>query len=474
MKNVVDLVEKYRRSSKIFKASIWFVGASIFNNCVSIITQPIINRILSVEEIGLYNVFNTWHSLFLILATLNLFAGVLEVLLTEEFENSNNIIASLSSLTLITSCIFFSCILIFYPILKQLVSISQKYIVLMCVYIMSEAIIQFWCSEKRFCYSYKAYSVILIGLFVTKSFLSILFSIIIAEDRVFGRILGLVIPSLTIAIFLYWNIRRNSSLKKISQYWRRAVLFNLPLIPHYLTSILMSSADRIMIQQLSTMKNVGLYSVVYTYSSIVLIAFNSINSAYTPFALKAIKKGKINDLKIKTNYVVWICTIAAFCMMILAPEGLIILGGNEYLKAADIAPIILLGIFFSSFYYIFSNVEFVYKKNKIIFPVTLVGAVINIGLNYLLIPRWGYQAAAYTTLISYIFIFFSHWIISYRIVKKQLYDYKCIILVISFLSVIAIFAEVLFSISLIIRLLIIVLLMLGCLYIIKKGNIFSK
>lgn len=469
-KNLISsFIKKYRNSSNVFKASVWFIGASVFNNCVSIITQPIINRILSVEEIGLYNVFITWHSIFLVLSTLNLFAGVLEMFLTEEIDKSRSIISSLSTLSILFACLFFALLLITYPLVEDLIIIPRRYLVVMGIYIVSEAVIQFWCSEKRFRYQYKVYSGVLIGLFMAKAFSSIILSVIFVDDRVMGRILGLMIPSFITSIFLFYNIGiKKPQSRNSTEYWKRAVLFNLPLIPHYLTTIMMSSADRIMIQQLDTIESVGLYSIVYSYSSIALIVFNSINSAYTPFALKAIKDEKYIELRNKTNYIIVICTIAVACMIIMAPEGLLILGGVQYLPTLGIVSVLLIGIFFSSFYYIFSNVEFVYKKNKIIFPITLMGAFINIGLNYYFIPIIGYEAAAYTTLASYLFIFIAHGIVSFRIVKKIIFDYKVIVISVVLLTVISVFSIILFKISVFVRILLVILLLVMLFCIFKK------
>ena len=115
----------------------------------------------------------------------------------------------------------------------------------------------------------------------------------------------------------------------------------------------------------------------------------------------------------------------------MAPEGVYLLGGEEYLQALPIVPILICGTFFSSFYFIYANIEFLKKKTQFVFPITLVGTLLNIGLNWLLIPKMGYEAAAYTTLIGYAFIAVCHYIVSRIIAKEKVFDIKivCILLV---------------------------------------------
>lgn len=467
------LITKYRTADIVFKASIWFICVTIVNNSISLLTQPIINRILTVEEVGVYSVYNTWHSIFAIVATFNLYCGVLEVLITKEKEKSNRIVASLCTLSLIISIAFFGICCIFIKPLSNWLLLKPIYILAMGATVIAEAIIQFWCVEKRFLYLYKHYSILMIVLFVVKSILTVVLAYALKADHVLGRILGLCLPSVLVAIVLLALIFKKADWKKITSYWKKAVVFNFPLIPHYLSSILLASSDKIMIQRLAGNAEAGLYAVAYTFAGLALIVFTAINNAYTPFSMTAIREKKYKTLSEKTNMIVLFSVFFSLGLTLLAPEGLYILGGKEYLKSLDIVPILILGIFFSSFYFIFSNVEFVYECNKFIFPITLLGAGLNILLNWLFIPRWGYQVAAYTTLISYIIIAICHYIASIKISKEKIYEMKEIILYLIILLSISLLSLWLYRINQFIRytccLLVIALFVLICMMKRKKN-----
>ena len=442
---MTSLIKKYRQSDVMFRASIWFICVTILNNGVSVITQPFLNRILSVEQIGTYGVYATWLSVFRVVATLYLFGGVLETQLTNNKEDSKQVIGSFTVLSILCSLCLFGLLLIFSEPVSTFLELKPIYIFIMGLCVIAEAIIQFWSVPKRFAYSYRQYSVVTILVFLSKAILSIIFSYLFEGDRVLGRLVGICIPDVVISVMLLIGILKNTVLSRITQYWAYGVRFNLPLIPHYLSNIVLSSSDRVMIQKMTNDTDVGLYSVAYSVANLCLIVFTAMNNAYSPYAMNAIREKNYDGLNKKTNYVVSISVLFASLMMLFSPEGLWILGGEKYLPALPIMPVLVVGIFISSFYFIFSNVEFVYEKNKYIFPITLVGGLLNIVLNYLLIPVFGYTAAAYTTVIGYVVIAVLHYFVSFVTVGGNIYNMPKILLNVLFLVFNSIFSAILYD-----------------------------
>lgn len=427
MKIIKKIKNKYTHMNLVAKASVWFIFVTIIDKSISILTQPFINRLLSKEEVGIYGVFQSYYSIFTILATFYLFCGILEVYLTKNKENQNEIVASLMSLSLTISIIVFSIVLIFIRKISLLTGLKASYIIVMIFMIISETIIQFWIVPKRFSYSYKLFSMVTISLFFVKTCLSLFFAYFWVEDRLLGRLFGLTLPSTILAIIFGISIFYKSKFKNIFFLWKKALLFNIPLLPHYLSNILLSSSDRIMIEKLTGASSVGIYTVAYSLASLSLIVFSAINNAYNPFAMKALKEKNYNSLQKITIIILFVSILFSLILIYLAPEGLWILGGNDYLEGIKIIPVLVIGIFFSSFYYVFSNVEFMYEKTKLIFPITTLGTLVNIGLNFWLIPKLGYVAAAYTTLIGYVIIAVCHYLYSRFLIKEDIFNLKKII-----------------------------------------------
>ena len=68
MKKIGDFVRSYKNASVVFKASIWFMAVTIIDKGISVLTQPVINRLLTVDEVGICGVYTSWYSIFSIFA----------------------------------------------------------------------------------------------------------------------------------------------------------------------------------------------------------------------------------------------------------------------------------------------------------------------------------------------------------------------------------------------------------------------
>ena len=108
----------------------------------------------------------------------------------------------------------------------------------------------------------------------------------------------------------------------------------------------------------------------------------------------------------------------AFVFLLLFAEEIgLVLGPNEYAEAMSVVPAVVLGYVFYSFFSIYNrNFDFS-KKTYISTSVMVLSVMFNIVANYLLIPKFGYMAAAYTTLGSYFLLFLLSWFASNYILK---------------------------------------------------------
>ena len=151
-------------------------------------------------------------------------------------------------------------------------------------------------------------------------------------------------------------------------------------------------------------------------------------------------------------HIVWIFCIGIFTV---APELIKLFINAGYAEASVIVPPICLGIFFQMMYTFFYDIEYYHKKNKQIALFSVITAVINIVLNYVAIHIWGYQAAAYTTIVSYMILCILHYFGMRKIDKTQYYDLKTLLVLSSVLILITL-ANVIFNNSILIRYIILI------------------
>jgi O-antigen/teichoic acid export membrane protein len=96
--------------------------------------------------------------------------------------------------------------------------------------------------------------------------------------------------------------------------------------------------------------------------------------------------------------------VIAILMTFFAPEIVRILATEEYYEAIYIMPPIATGIFLTSVAHMYSNILVYYKQTKYVMYASFIAAAVNLILNYIFIRIYGYMAAAYTTLVSYVLL----------------------------------------------------------------------
>ena len=425
------LLSVYKKLSKPVKASLWFTVSSIVEKGISLISTPIFTRILSTEEYGMYSVYQSWYSIVLIFTTLNLYAGVYNNGLTKWPEQRKKYTSALQGLSTTITVIWFIIYMLGMEFWNKLFGLSSLFILAMFIQVLFIPAFNFWAAEQRYDYKYKKLVIISLMIGISSPLLGII-AVISSSYKVEARVLSFVLIQVCVGLVLYiYNYRRGKCFYNKS-YWKFALVFNLPLIPHYLAQTVLGQADRIMIAQIVGKEEAAIYSVTYTISMMFTIVTNAINTTFIPYTYKAIKDKKYKDLKNNTSFLVLLVGGACIVVMAFGPEIIKIFASPEYYEARWIIPPVAEALFFMFIFPLFCNIEFYFEKTKFIMIASGVAAGTNILLNMLMIPKFGYVAAAYTTLICYILLSVSHYIAYRRICKKEglfihLYNIKFIV-----------------------------------------------
>ena len=141
---------------------------------------------------------------------------------------------------------------------------------------------------------------------------------------------------------------------------------------------------------------------------IATVITTSLDGVWVPWFTKQMSnKGYKEINKVAVDYVN-LMTYAMCCLIMVAPEVVKILASKPYWEGIVIIPPVVLSNYIIFVYTMYVNVEHYYKKTVRISLYTAVAAVINLVLNYIFIPYFGYVAAAYTTIVSYVVALILH------------------------------------------------------------------
>lgn len=369
---------------------------------IAFLTTPIFTRLMSTEQYGQVTMYNSWLEIFTIFATLNLFYGVYNNALTKYSEDKEQVTSSMLGLcTTITLCVFV-LYLCFQGWINKLTGMSTLMTCILFGEVLFIPAFRFWSAKQRFEYKYKALVFASLVISILTPLLGVP-AVLLSTEKGYAKILTGVFSQVLVAVILYVLIFKNGRKFYHKNYWKYALAFNLPLIPHYLSSTVLNQCDRVMIDNMCGTDKAGIYGLAYTIGALAIIFNEAIMNSFTPWTYQHLKAEKYEEVKDVSRYLVVFIAIISLGIVLVAPEIVWILGGEKYAEGAWIIAPIAASIFFRFLYGLYGNIEFYYEENYFIMVASMICAVLNIILNYVFIKQYGYLAAGFTTLACYAF-----------------------------------------------------------------------
>lgn len=206
----------------------------------------------------------------------------------------------------------------------------------------------------------------------------------------------------------FLNIFDFQKLKSILFGVKRFARYGIPMIGWFFASNILSVGDRYLIQFFRGSSEVGIYSANYSLiaGSISLITL-PVQLAAHPFLMKAWSNDDRDEtrkwLGLMIEWSITLGFILVGCIWLMSRDIAFLFLGPEFREGHKIMPVVVFGIIFWQLgTYAHKPLEFA-EKTKLMMYCCLVSAALNIILNIIFLPKLGYVAAAYTTVISYLF-----------------------------------------------------------------------
>lgn len=381
------------------KISTYYILGTLFNQGFSFITVPIFSRLLSTADYGIVTTFSSWVGMATIVVSGAVYMAVRSSFI--DYVNSvDDVISSLNSFTIVNT--LFLAIVAYLISLILGIQIPIILFVLCMIHSLGSALIQNYTMLLMMQYRYKLRTFLLVipNLFsVIVSMILIIF--FMKTDLYLGRIVptaltqgffGMIVLTLTyLKSPKFWNY----------SYIRYALKISAPLILHGIALNLLSQSDRVMITIYRGPSETGIYSLIYNFSMIATVITSSLEGIWVPWFINKLKEGRELDINRIAKYYIEFMMVAMGVLILISPEIIKILSDRKYWIGMSIVPPVILANFFIFAYTLYVNVEHYYKKTLSITLNTIIAAVLNIVTNFIFIPKFGYNAAAYSTLFAY-------------------------------------------------------------------------
>jgi O-antigen/teichoic acid export membrane protein len=196
-----------------------------------------------------------------------------------------------------------------------------------------------------------------------------------------------------------------------------ALRFGVPLIPHALGGMLILQTDRIFITSMVSVADAGIYTVGFQIAFIVELLASSFNRAYVPWLYRKLHENDLLEKRkiVRFTYAYFaLCLLFAIGLSLVAPWFLGFFVGREFTGAYRYIIWISLGFAFSAMYYMVSAYIFFAGRTHLLAWVTILSALLNILLNYLLIRRNGPVGAAQASAVAFLVSFLLTWALGNR------------------------------------------------------------
>lgn len=418
---IVWIKKHYIRMPLPVKAAFWFTISSFLQRGISFITIPIFTRLLSTEDYGFTSIYYSWSGIFSIIVTLNLGGGGFNNAMLKYKDRRDSYCSVISCLCIFLVFIWFVLYALFYRVFNVFINLPIQLIGVMFLEISFAQIFAIWSAKQRFEFRYRALVTATLFITLIASGVSIVF-VYFTKQKAFARIIAHAIVCIIIYlfIFLFFVLKNKNFFNK--EYWKFALGFNIPLVPHYLSQMVLNQVDRIMIAAYCGNKYAGIYSVSYNFSLALMILIQSVNASFAPWIYGKLEARSYKDIRKISSLLICFFALLTIIPILIGPEIIYILAPIDYFEAIYVIPSVGLSMFFVFLYGLFASASFFYGKTFFIATGSVIVAFCNILLNAFFIPRFGYLAAGYTTLICYILYSIVHYFFMWYIAKKERYD----------------------------------------------------
>ncbi len=393
--------------AKLFIENFLVYGlGGIISKIIPLVMVPIVTRLMpSTEYFGLSDLSGTVISFSSALAIIGMYDAMFRMFFEKDDEEYKKSVCSTTLIfTLITSLVVFVVMLLLRNVIANFFFGNAKYAYL--VYITAIATLVgatngIISAPTRMQNKRKIFLVTNTVSPVLSYCVSI--PLLLKGDYVIALPVAGVVSGITMETAFWLLNKKWFSLTKFDFGLLKQMLkIAVPLFPNFLIYWIFNSSDRVMIANLLDVGQAGIYSVGSKLGHVSQLIYTAFAGGWQYFAFSTMKE----ENQVKTNSLVfeYLGVISFICTMficVVARSVYQLLFTGEYVEGFIISPYLFFAPLLQMLFQVAANQFIVVKKTWPNMFILSFGAVLNVILNLLLIPRIGIEGAAIATLAGY-------------------------------------------------------------------------
>lgn len=411
----------------MFKSSIIYLLSTLLNRMVPLLLLPVLTRYLTPAEFGtvaLIQVFLTFFQSLFGSLNINISRNYFSMETQKFASYMTAVLVALFLLFLGTTLLSFLYLAIELP----LFGLSENWLlampILSCMSMANLLNLTMLRTEER-AYTYAAWEVSngILSLILTLALL------LIFQLGWAARAYGIVIPMVLYGVLGVIAFSKRSMLPLHFDWLdvKETLSITMILIPHTLSNFVVSLIDRIFIKEMMGVDQVGIYTIGYQFGTLTMFITVAFLKAWQPWFFRKIASNSIEDRgEIARNTWIYlgVLIIGSFLYLLLADFALPFIVDERYWEAESVLlPLVMASAAFGAYQIFFPYLVHL-KLTKLLAIATPIAALINVILNFILIPKFGIVGAAYATLCAYIFSFLFVASISFTRISLPWFSWK--------------------------------------------------
>lgn len=415
----------------LFKQTAIYGLATVLPRMLSFLLVRLYTDILPTAEYGEVSILLAWMVFFNVILSYGMETGFFRFYTTET--DKQNVIATSTISILWSSMAFLAIALLFRDTLGNWANVDSQYITYSIWILVLDALVIVPFSKLRANQRPMVYAAIKIGNVIVNLGLNIFFLLFLpkiaqanpgsligslyVENFEIGYIFvaNLIASLLTFLVLSpnYFQIRWHFD----PLLWKKMMRYGYPILIAGIAFAVNEHFDKILLERLLppniAKAEVGAYAACYKLALFMTLFATAFRLGIEPFFFShAGKENAQQTYAMITKYFVIFGSFILLTVIVAADIlKLLLLDNKAYWEAMKVVPLIILANFFLGIY---SNLSVWYKlidKTKIGAYISIFGAIITLGMNYLLIPQYSYYGSAVATLAAYgSMMFISYWL----------------------------------------------------------------
>lgn len=418
-----NLRQLYAQLSDTKKSVLWYTTAMIIQNGILFLFTPVYTRILSDEQYGMFSVYQSWQQVVSIISVVAMDRCITVGFM--KYENDRRgFLSSVQALMTLTVLVCAILVCLLPGLITDLIGLPLPIVLAMLVVSLMNNTLANWTWLQRYEYRYRRLAFVTVGFTAAIQIVSTAAIMLLPTDGGTVLIMSSTVVRVGLYGIIYIIVFAVGKRLFNREYWRFSLSYSLAVVPHALSQIILNSSARILIDKLCGRAEAAYYGVTYSAAMVLNIVMTSVSSAIQPWFFERIRAHDYHSIRRKTNAFLIMASGFAVGVSLFAPEILSILAPSSYRSALGTFPPTAAGVFFNCMYLCFANFESYYEKPFYFSIATATGAVVNVVVNLIGIPLFGFVSAGYTTMLCYMLFAFMHYRFMRRVCRQELNDVR--------------------------------------------------